>query len=248
MTPPVDPVADHARQATLFYDEEAARYDALRYESPRGRRVDSFHKRVLQEHLFAQLPADAAVLELGCGTGRLITHFRSTHPGTVGIDASFGMLTVARRKGEPPVVHGDAYRLPFAAASLDAAYAILVVNLLADFGRAFAEIARVLKIGGKFLFNVPNLESFYGVGGLYVNLRGHTVGHNAVGYRYSHWFRFSEVQRSLSAAGLAIVGNAGQPPLVSYRAQARSLSGRGLSSLFCKSKYFLAEKTGAGSH
>jgi SAM-dependent methyltransferase len=245
MIPVVGPASDHARQAVRFYDEEAARYDALRYETPRGRSVDAFHKRVLHEQLFAGLPPDATVLELGCGTGRLLTHIRQTHPGTIGVDASFGMLSAARRKGAPAVVRGDAYRLPFPAASLDAAYAILVVNLLADFGRAFAEIARVLKPGGQFLFNVPNLESIYGVGGLYVNLRGRTVGHNAAGYRYSHWFRFGEVQRSLAAAGLAIVASAGQPPLVSFRPGARSLKGR-LSAVFCKSRYFLAEKARAG--
>lgn len=241
-----DPASDHSRQAARFYDEESAQYDALRYETPRGRSVDAFHKRMLRDKLFADLSSDAAVLELGCGTGRLLSHFRVTHAGTIGIDASFGMLSAARRKADLPVAHGDAYRLPFRSATFDAAYAILVVNLLADFGRAFAEVARILKPGGRFLFNVPNLESIYVLGGLYVNLRRRTVGHNAAGHRYSHWFRFREVERGLAAAGLVIAASAGQPPLVSFRPEARSLGG--LSSVFCKSRYFLATKAGSGHH
>jgi ubiquinone/menaquinone biosynthesis C-methylase UbiE len=85
------------------------------------------------------------VLEIGCGTGRLL----ATLGGRlcVGIDVSEGMLRVAAGK-ELSVMCADAHRLPFAGGSFEAITAGNGVFRYLDYDRAFAECARVLRRGG----------------------------------------------------------------------------------------------------
>jgi SAM-dependent methyltransferase len=86
------------------------------------------------------------VLEIGCGTGRLL----ATLGGRlrVGIDVSEGMLRIAAGK-DLTVMRADAHRLPFAASSFEAITAGNGVFRYLDYGRAFAECARVLRRGGR---------------------------------------------------------------------------------------------------
>ena len=86
------------------------------------------------------------VLEIGCGTGRLL----ATLGGRlcVGIDVSEGMLRIAAGK-DLTVMRADAHRLPFAAGSFEAITAGNGVLRYLDYGRAFAECARVLRRGGR---------------------------------------------------------------------------------------------------
>ncbi|MEK6805799.1 MAG: class I SAM-dependent methyltransferase [Pseudomonadota bacterium] len=242
-SPPTDPT--HA-QTVRFYDVEADRYDHSRYASAGGRRVDAFHKAVLEQLLFSHLRPDARVLELGCGTGRLLVHFAPRFAGLEGIDASDGMLRAAERRAPPDgrlsLVHGSAYALPYAPASFDAAYSILVINLLADFPAVFRELGRVLRPGARLVFNVPNLYSIYWPGGALVNLRGRTTGSNRAGARHSHWFTRSEVVATLRDAGFAIADALGQPPLLGRGLLTQALPGTAPWSLLCKSLYVAAER------
>src|SRR5439155_25517051 len=86
------------------------------------------------------------VLEIGCGTGRLL----ATLGGRlrVGMDVSEGMLRIAAGK-DLTVMRADAHRLPFAAGSFEAITAGNGVFRYLDYGRAFAECARVLRRGGR---------------------------------------------------------------------------------------------------
>jgi SAM-dependent methyltransferase len=68
----------------------------------------------------------------------------------VALDAAVGMLAHDRRT-RPAAVAGDAYRLPFRAASFDAVVAAFVFNHLDDPVAALAEAARVTRPGGALL-------------------------------------------------------------------------------------------------
>src|SRR5690242_14893543 len=66
--------------------------------------------------------APEVLLDIGCGTGRLLETAGKVLPATalVGLDASAAMLTVARRRlpaERTVLVRGRAENLPFAAAS-----------------------------------------------------------------------------------------------------------------------------------
>ena len=86
------------------------------------------------------------VLEIGCGTGRLLATLRGRL--CVGIDVSEGLLRIATGK-DLAVMRADAHRLPFAEGSFEAVTAGNGVFRYLDYGRAFAECARVLRRGGR---------------------------------------------------------------------------------------------------
>ena len=103
------------------------------------------------------LPANAAVLELGCGTGLLWReNMRRIPPGwhlTLS-DLSPGMLEEARRtlhEIQHPVTFAivDAQEIPFAEDSFDAVIANHMLYHVPDVDQALAEIRRVLRPAGR---------------------------------------------------------------------------------------------------
>ena len=233
-------------QNTAYYDQEAVVYDVNRYGSRSGKRAEIFHKKILDCLLLEELDSDAKILELGCGTGRLLEHVASKPFTLYGMDMSSGMLDVARKRfGKYPAqkVHlsmGEASGLDFSHGFFDAVYSILVINLIPDYQQVFCEIARILKPGGLFVFNVPNLASIYLLGGLFVNLRGQTVTANQVGHRYSHWFLPNEWKNSLKNAGYVVEQVLGQPPQVRLVDDSTPLRASGWGLPLSKSVYIKA--------
>ncbi len=112
------------------------------------------------------------LLELGCGTGRLLAPLARHRGEVAGIDRSPAMLEAARqrcvrlsRRRRPTLILGDIRRLPFADAShgvVLAPYGILQ-SLLAgrDLDRALCEAARVLRSRGLLGIDlVPDLPAW----------------------------------------------------------------------------------------
>lgn len=88
------------------------------------------------------------VLDLGCGTGKLLERLPQRSIQAFGIDRSPSMLGIAaRRIGNRRLVRADATHLPF----LDGAFATCVATFPAPFildRLVLDEIARVLRRGG----------------------------------------------------------------------------------------------------
>jgi SAM-dependent methyltransferase len=97
------------------------------------------------------------ILDAGCGAGPLFAALRDRGALVTGIDASAGMLEVARRRLGPDAdlrVADLAEPLPFADAAFDDVVASLVLHYLKDWGPALAELRRVLKPGGRLIASV----------------------------------------------------------------------------------------------
>ncbi len=109
------------------------------------------------DHLLA-LPDDAAILEIGCGTGQLWAENAGRIPTGWQItltDQSAGMLTqsqaaLASLTRGITFEQADAERLPFAADQFDAVIANHMLYHVPDLPKALAEVTRVLKPGGRF--------------------------------------------------------------------------------------------------
>ena len=140
-----------------FYDWENARTF--------GRRDVAFWQGIVRRE-------GGRVLELGCGTGRVLMPIARTGVPVTGIDAAGAMLARARvrarrvdRARRPFIVQGDARALPFTSRHFDvvlAPYGFLQ-SLLddTDLTRALAETARVLRPGGLFGVDlVPELAEW----------------------------------------------------------------------------------------
>ena len=102
---------------------------------------------------------EAAVLDVGCGTADLsllLARLVGPRGHVVGVDISPGMLAVARRKvlrAPHPcpidLMLGDALDLGFPDNSFDAAASAWVMRNVADLDHALAEMARVVRPGGR---------------------------------------------------------------------------------------------------
>lgn len=88
--------------------------------------------------------ATGRVLDLGCGEGRFLPR------DGIGLDVDLDRLRRARARS-PHVLAADARRLPFGAAAFDTVYAHRMLNDTGDVDGVLAEIARVLRPGGRLL-------------------------------------------------------------------------------------------------
>jgi arsenite methyltransferase len=109
-------------------------------------------------HAIAPLAAGASVLDIGSGAGTDLL-LAARHVGAsgraIGIDMTAEMRERARSGArqcdlrQVEVLEGDATHLPVDDASIDVVISNGVLNLVPEKERAFAEIARVLRPGGR---------------------------------------------------------------------------------------------------
>jgi len=92
------------------------------------------------------LSPQAAVLDIGCGTGHFAEIAKLQHPGwnITGIDFSYAMARQAATRCDASL-QGDATRLPLADDTVDAVVSSLCLQWVDDKARMLAEIRRVLK-------------------------------------------------------------------------------------------------------
>jgi len=87
------------------------------------------------------------VLDLACGTGDLCRELQAAGYRPVGFDFAFGMLANARTNA--PLVQADVLRLPVADGIADGVTCGFALRNVLDLGELFAEIARVVRPGGR---------------------------------------------------------------------------------------------------
>jgi SAM-dependent methyltransferase len=101
-----------------------------------------------------------SVLDAGCGTGGASVLARQRGASVTGLDASEGLLDLARRRvPDADFRIGDLESLPFEDGVFDAAIAASSIQYADDPGRAIEELSRVLKPGGRVavgLFSTPD--------------------------------------------------------------------------------------------
>ncbi|TWP52233.1 class I SAM-dependent methyltransferase [Lentzea tibetensis] len=99
------------------------------------------------------------ILDAGCGSGPLFAALRDRGAAVTGIDASAGMLELARRRlgADADLRVADLTDpLPFADGAFDDVIASLVLHYLEDWGPALAELRRVLTPGGRLIVSVEH--------------------------------------------------------------------------------------------
>ena len=120
--------------------------------------VTSSFAGIANPHVIAPLAKGATVVDIGCGAGTdLLLAARHAGPGgrAIGVDmtdamrqrASAGAARCGLRHVD--VRAGDATALPIENASVDVVISNGVLNLVPEKERAVAEIARILKPGGR---------------------------------------------------------------------------------------------------
>jgi ubiquinone/menaquinone biosynthesis C-methylase UbiE len=102
---------------------------------------------------------DDVVLDLGCGVGHTLRRVAPRVRLAIGADATEGMLEGARtlmareQIANVALVVTTAESLPFLRETFDGVTCRLAAHHFADVPRAFAEVARVLRPGGRFVLS-----------------------------------------------------------------------------------------------
>src|SRR5207249_211593 len=130
----------------MMFDRIAPVYDAMNRVMTVG--LDLRWRRLAAAAVVR--PGDR-VLDAACGTGDFaLADARAGAAHVVGLDFSTRMLERARRKGpEIEWVEGDMLAIPFPDGSFDSATVGFGIRNVADLERAFGELRRVLRRGGR---------------------------------------------------------------------------------------------------
>jgi ubiquinone/menaquinone biosynthesis C-methylase UbiE len=104
-----------------------------------------------------ELQPEHRVVDLGCGPGTDLGALATAAGWVLGVDQSASMLAEARRRlPTMALALADLHELPLAAGSVDRARADRVLQHVADPARVVAEVARVLRPGGRFGMAEPD--------------------------------------------------------------------------------------------
>ncbi len=206
-----------------FFDAMAASYDDLEpwYEHLYA---------VLHGLVRAELAPPAATrrpraLDAGCGTGFQTAILLELGYETIGVDISAGLLSVARRRSRGArLLQGDVEALPCRDGTMDLVVSCgSTLSFVTRPERAFAEIARVLRPGGRVLLEVEHRWSLDLAWRLASSAVGDPLGYEVTagaaarafarpfsagvwidypGYPALRLFTRAEIDRRLGAAGL----------------------------------------------
>ncbi|TVS84051.1 class I SAM-dependent methyltransferase [Mycobacterium helveticum] len=133
------------------------------------------------------IPAGGTALDVGSGPGNVTASLaRAAGPDGValGVDISEAMLARAVRNEAGPQVgfiRADAQRLPLRDNTVDAIVSIAVLQLIPDPAAALAEMARVLRAGGRLAVMVPTAGRAARLWQMLPNIGAHAFGDDEIG-------------------------------------------------------------------
>jgi SAM-dependent methyltransferase len=169
--PPADPAVAND------YDSFAGAYSA----ETEANLINGYYARPAILTLAGDV-AGRRILDAGCGSGPLFAALRDRGAIVTGIDASAGMLELARRRlgdGADLRVADLGSPLPFPDGTFDDVIASLVLHYLEDWRPALAELRRVLKPGGRLIVSVDHPFA--------INLMHREAGREADYFAISNW-------------------------------------------------------------
>ncbi len=132
------------------FGQWAERYD----DGIQGRVSRRFYRAVLT----TEIPVGCRVLDVGCGTGRLLSLLAERGAVGTGVELAPEMVAVARRANpQMDIRQGTAEDLPFDDGTFDLVVACLAYHHLGAPERFLAEATRVLVPGGRLVVAEPRL-------------------------------------------------------------------------------------------
>ena len=183
------------------YDAIAEEYAGAYFDELDGKPFD----RTILDLFAAGVAGRGPVCDLGCGPGQIARYLAARGVDAFGIDASAGMVAIARRLNPKlEFRQGDFFRLELADQTLAgiAAFYSLIHCARADLARALAELRRVLVPGGRLLMAVHAGA-------------GEVTREEAYGKRtalVATLFSEEEVRAALASAGLRVDELTQRPP------------------------------------
>ena len=116
---------------------------------------------ILDKYLKAKPKYASRVLDVGCGTGTMLTYL-ARYGEAEGIDMDAEAIQYCRERGLARVTQAKADRLPFAEDTFELVTALDVIEHIDDDRAALNEALRVLRPGGSLLISVPAYRFLWG--------------------------------------------------------------------------------------
>ncbi len=129
-----------------MYNDWGSKYDDLIYGIHRS------HHGVDVAKLLGVKSSDV-VVELGCGTGRILLDLLKKTKKVTGVDFSKEMLKEAEKKCNAKLFLSDITKTSFKNNYFDKAISILVADHIPEISKLYKEAYRILKKGGMFLID-----------------------------------------------------------------------------------------------
>jgi SAM-dependent methyltransferase len=160
VAPPDAGLSEHARRNRAAWNADADDYQARhgRQLAGDGKAWGTWNLPESELHVLGEV-AGRDVLELGCGAAQGSIDLARAGARPVGLDLSEGQLDHARRLlaqagAQVSLVQASAKAVPLADASFDIVFCDHGAMTFADPFRTVPEVARVLRPGGLFAFNM----------------------------------------------------------------------------------------------
>ncbi|MCM8786155.1 MAG: class I SAM-dependent methyltransferase [Candidatus Omnitrophica bacterium] len=139
--------------------------------------VANFYEKIFPEHIFNYYlkkrvnfikkiysNRDCKILDVGCGTGALISLLNKEGYNVWGIDNSENMVKIANKRIPGKIIKGDMLNLPFPSESFDLVISVVSLHHLGNLNKvktAIKEMARVTKKSGIILIWEHNPNNLY---------------------------------------------------------------------------------------
>ncbi|MFH6994474.1 class I SAM-dependent methyltransferase [Flavobacterium sp. FlaQc-48] len=133
-----------------YYNDLASTYDQNRFSNSYGRFIDFQERKILDTLLTDQ---KEQILDLACGTGRLLNY------ASIGVDASFEMIEVAKRKfPEKTFLQSEAGHILLEDNCIDTVISFHFFMHLdhSKINEVLEESNRILKKKGRIIFDIPS--------------------------------------------------------------------------------------------
>src|SRR5712692_7334739 len=167
-------LAERRTKSQEFFSSSAGQWDRMRDEL--------FGERFHLAALAALAGGDWVVGDLGCGTGQVSTALAPFVARVIAVDASAAMLQAAKKRlhgfDNVDLRRGELEALPIDDARIDCATLMLVLHHVPEPEKALAEVARVLRPGGRVVLvdMLPHDRESY----------GQQMGHVWLGFSEEH--------------------------------------------------------------
>jgi len=145
------------KRALVGYEGGVGAYDRLY-----GEEQDKKYKRCSQ---YLDGASGKAVLDCGCGTGKLLAQLSRQGGFFVGVDYSWAMLRLAQKRAgladNVDLICADADNLPFRSASFDRVMSFTMLGNMPNMGRTLLEFGRVVRDSGQVVlsFSKKNIKA-----------------------------------------------------------------------------------------
>jgi len=137
-------------------------YEGQDYENfwvgPGRKFLDELERSIVRR----SLPGGEAIIEIGAGFGRLGQCYVDTYKKSFMVEPANNLREIAKQTYGTKATYWETnvYDLPFPDETFDAALMVRVFHHLAYSDKALKELHRVLKPGGRIVFNYSNKRNF----------------------------------------------------------------------------------------